>query len=338
MKKIIALLLALLLLACLTACSANGDYALTVSDFNVPSGLYAYYLNEVMSDPKAYSVESGDSEKISEKAAELCRECVAADKLMKESKITLDLYLKSDAAQDTESIWSLFGAYYKSVGVQKTDITLVNTFNAQKKQLVQYYYGAGGKKPVSEDDLKERFVEIYIGFKGFEVAVTKTNAKGETVDMTEKEKAAVEAELRSLAKKVDSGDLSIDEANKKYLSSKGVVVTDSLQLTLTKKNDPMYESSFFKKLSTLDYGRAAIIKSGKSIYVVQREKIAGADSEVFSQHRTEILEEIKLADVEKMISNKAQKLEITVNEKNAKKVFNTVSAVRRAKSTTTAVS
>ncbi|MCM1364790.1 MAG: hypothetical protein NC122_04450 [Faecalibacterium sp.] len=327
MKKILSLIISAVLICSLFGCSSNQNYDIEIDGMGISEGVYAYYLDKVMSSPNSYSVNKDDTEQLKAKALELCKQCVATDKFMSENKISLDLYLKSETAQTTESMWSLFGEYYKSIGVAKSDITTINTYENQKEKLVQYYYGSNGKKPVSQDDLKQKFVELYIGFKGFEVPLTKINAKGETVDMTDSEKKDVETQLRKIADKINDGQ-SIDEANKQYQSKQGLVVTEDLDVILTKKNDPMYDDDFFDKLSTISHDRAAIVKSGKSIYVVQRVKIASSDDDAFSQYSTEVLKTMKMSDVEKQIIKWAEKLEVNVNEKETAKIYNTISSVK----------
>ncbi|MCM1544570.1 MAG: hypothetical protein NC110_04650 [Ruminococcus sp.] len=329
MKKVLCLIVSVLMVCSLFGCAGSQKHEIEIAEVGVSTGVYAYYLDRVMASPKAYSVKADDAEKIQAKALELCRQLVAVDNFIKKNSITMDLYLKSNAAQATENQWSLFGEYYKSIGVQKTDITKINTYEMQKQKLLLYYYDVNGKNPVSEDDLKQKFVELYIGFKGFEVPLTKTNAKGEVVDMNNAEKKAVEAELREIAADINNGQ-SIDTANKKYMSKQDLVVTDDLQVILIEKNDPMYDDDFFDKLSTISHGRAAIVKSGKSIYVVQRMTIASADDDAYSQYRTQVLETMKMPSVEKQIAKWAEKLEATVDEKALAKIYSTVSTGREA--------
>lgn len=323
MKKIICFLLSLFLVSSLFGCSGKEKYTIEINGEGFPKGVYTYYLDKVMRSPDEYSIKNDDKDKIQAKALELCKQCTATDNYMKKNSITLDLYLKSDAAQKTESLWSMFSAHYKSLGIAKTDITRINTYEAQKQKLLQLFYGEGGKEEVSQDDLKQKFVELYVGFKGFEVPLTKTNAKGEVVDMIASEKKEVENNLRKIVDKINDGQ-SIDAANRSYMSSQGLVVTDELELILTKRNDPMYDDGFFDKVASLSHGKTAIVKSGKSIYVVQRERIASDDNDAFEQYKTEILETMKMPSLEKTITNWATKLEATVNEKETNMIYNSL--------------
>lgn len=329
MKRLTAFVLALLMLSGLAGCGKNADYTVNVSGARVPDGVYAYYLDKVMSYPGQYGVKDEAPENLNAAALLLCKKYTALQSLMAENSITLAHYLKSKAAQDTEKTWSLFGAYYEKIGVSKQDISKIMTYEAGREQLVEYYFGEGGKKPVSEDDLKQRFVELYVGFRGFECRLTKENAKGETIPMTEKEKQQTEKELRSLADKVDSGT-DINSVYSGYCKKHGLVATGELEVMLAKENDPMYDDDFFKKVSTISHGRAAIVKTGSSIYVVQREKIASSNDDVFTLYRTDVLNRMKMPEIEKTLAALAGKYTVTTDEKKLQKLYEAVSAQHAA--------
>ena len=319
-KKILCLALIFSLMFGLSGCSGKSKYILQFDEIGISGGVFAYYVNKITASPKSYNVKDGDSKAIIEKATELCAEAAAAKKLMQENPVSLQLQYKTDVAQETENIWNLFGDYYKSIGVSKPDITAVNTFEAEKKQLVQYFYGTGSKKPVSDDDLKQKFVEMYIGFKGFEGSFTKLNAKGETVEMTESEKEKTIEDFRSMANKINDG-ADIDDVYSEYCTKQGLVATTELQVNLFKDKDPMYADDFFKKVSTISHGKAAPVTSGSSVYVVQRTTIASSDEDAFEAYREEVLDEMKMPAVEKMIAKKVKALEVQKQDKRLERVY-----------------
>lgn len=299
MKKLFPVF-ALTILLIFVACGCSGSKNEDKIVMSVSTGIYKYYNDKTKDEKKADSA--------------VC-EMAAAEALMKKNKLTLNLELKNQIAQTTKNEWLLFGKYYASINVSKPDITAVQTYNAQKQALLQFYFGANGKNAVSDDDLKEEFVRLYAGYKGFEVPLTVENAKGETVEMTAKEKEKTETELRELAKSVDSGKISIDTANKRWAKKQNLIVTGELETALVSENDPMYDSDFYKKLCTISHGRAAIIKSGGSIYVVERQTIATNDEDAFAAYRNEVLEKMKMPAIEKKIEAQAQKYAVKHNKK-----------------------
>ncbi len=329
-KRILSLFIALSICLSFTACSKKSKYPLAFDGVNITNGVLSYYIDKILASPKSYGVNAKDKDAVTEKAILLCADLVSADRLMKKNKTDLQTQYKTEVAEKTEDMWSLFGAYYESIGVTKPDITKINTFEAQKKQLVQYYFGMNGLRPVSEDKLKQKFVEMYIGFKGFEGSFTKENAKGETVEMTEREKEKLVAEFRKMAEKVNNG-ASIDDVYAEYCTKQGLVATSELQVNLFKEKDPMYADDFFKKASTISHGRAAPVISGSSVYVLLRETIATSDEDAFEAYREEVLDEMKMPSVEGKITLEAKKFN---TERQADKIsdcFKTVEKVRNEK-------
>ena len=132
--------------------------------------------------------------------------------------------------ENTENLWSLFSDYYDSIGVSKQDITEIQTHESRMLQLLDHFYGANGKDPVKEIDLKERFVDMYVGFKTIEGSLTRTNDKGETVPLTEKEIKETEKLFSSMAKSINDGTATIDELNIQYNDSLGIIVTSPLSV------------------------------------------------------------------------------------------------------------
>lgn len=330
MKKVICIICALLILFSLTSCSSNHLYPLSTQNTNITKGVYAYYLDKVLSNAKSYEVDAEDDDAVKEKVLQLCKEHIAASNLMNEYGLTLSQELKSEIASQTESVWSLFGQYYKSIGVTKPDITAVNTFTAQKNQLVEYYYGTNGKKPVSDDTLKQKFVEMYVGFKAFEGTFTKVNVKGETIDMTEKEREKLISTFRKMANKINDG-ASIDDVYEQYCTSQGLVTTGKLEVILMKKGDPMYADDFFDKVLTISHSKAAPVTSGSSVYVIERCTIASTGEDAFEEYRTEVLRELKMPAIEKLISAKVKETEALQDDKAIKELSKIVYKIHEDK-------
>ena len=328
MKRIISLLAVVLVMASLFGCGNKKEVnTIDISGANVPVGVYTYYLDKVMSDPKAYSAKADDEASIKNAALAACKNYTALFSFLHNNGIAIEYRLKSEVAENTEKIWNLFSAYYEKIGVSKQDINKVMTYEAGKEQLVLSFYGEGGKKEVSEDDLKQKFVELYIGFKGFECKLTKENANGETVPMTEQEKQETETQLRQYADEIDKG-ADIDTVYAKYCKSKGLVAAEALTVNITKENDPMYDDDFFAKMSTISHGRAAIVKTGSSIYVVQRSTIATSDEDAFAVYRTDVLNEMKMPAVEKLLSKTASGYTVTTDENALHEIYQKLSSVK----------
>ena len=337
MKRSLSLIAAFLVFFGLFGCVSHEQNTIDISGADVPVGVYTYFLDKVMSDPKSYSAKENDEASLKNAALSECKSYTALISHLESHGISLEYRLKSQIADNTEKYWSLFSSYYKKIGVSKQDINKIMTYEAGKEQLVLYYFGEKGTNPVSEDDLKQRFVKLYIGFKGFECKLTKENANGETVEMTETEKQETETLLRKYAELIDKG-ADIDTVYARYCRSKGLIATEALTVNITKQNDPMYDDDFFSKMSTISHGRAAIVKTGSSIYVVQRCKIASSEEDAFTLYRTDVLNEMKMPTVEKNLSKIAAAYTVTADENELHEIYLRLSGVKApAVSETTSV-
>ena len=171
-KYVVLLILSVAVLLSFSACASEG-YPLAVDGERISAGVYTYYLAQT---------ESADA------AAEKCREYVATKRLMAEEGITLSANYKRTVADEADSKWSIFSDYYKSIGVSKQDITQALTAEYNKKELLDYYYGENGKKPVSTEKIKSELDKTYVGFKAIEASYLKLTDMGDSVSLSGAEK------------------------------------------------------------------------------------------------------------------------------------------------------
>ncbi len=297
MKKITVILSFLLLLAlAFTACK-KGDEAFIIDGVTISNGLYAYYKSEAKK-------QSENEEEIENTALQNCKEYAVLKNFMKENNISVRTYFKRRTAEDTEYKWGMFSDYYKSAGVAKKDVNQAVLHEYAKKELLHYYYGSDGINPVSQQALKEEFVDLYVGFKAISGSLTKVNNMGETVDMTEDEIEQVKKQFYSMASEINNASATIDEINVRYNEAQGLIVTNDLPIILAKENDPMYDKEFFSKVMDIPHGFARVVISDSSIYVILREKIATTDEDAFFEYSSEVLESMKM----KAVENKLKKL------------------------------
>ena len=144
-KALCLLLLCLLLSFSLCACGGRNSYPLVIENTGISKGLFAYYLDCVTADPKAYGVKENSRENVLSATYGLCKKYAAVQNFMKENKIKTEQYLKSDANSRTNGLWSLFRAHYKRIGVSKADVLSAGLCTAGKKQIVAHFFGKGGK-------------------------------------------------------------------------------------------------------------------------------------------------------------------------------------------------
>lgn len=326
-KRILVLCLALAVILSLSACGKSGKIV-SVNETEIGEGVFTYYLQRVMSEPKKYGVKEKTQENIISAAVTLCQKYAVTAEYMKKEGITLSNQFKQAVATEVEALWSLYGAFYESVGVKKTDITKAVTHEYRMKQLVDYYYGAKGKNPVKEMDLKEEFVDLYVGFKVISAELTKINDAGEKIELTQSEKDRLKKKFTAYAEKINRDDATIDEVNVAYNDSIGLITTENLETVLIKKGDPMYGDGFFETIEAMSHGRARVLEDGNRLYLVQRQKIATTDEDAFYQYRSEVLEEIKMPEIEKKVKKLMKESEADVKQRKVLKIYDRLEEVK----------
>lgn len=309
MKKVLSLILLLtVIVGCFSGCVARG-YPVAIEGTRVPAGVYTYFYSESAED-----------------TVEILKQCIAAENIMKKQGISLSANYKRVVAEETDKKWSMFSAYYESVGVTKQDVTAALSYIYNKKELIDYYYGDKGKKPVKESRLRNEFDKTYVGFKAIEASYLKLSDMGESVTISDTEKKAVKNQFSSMADSINKGSMSIDRANEKYNESIGLIVTQTLDTVLVKEGNVLYDDGFFSSLAKLRKGQAAVIESGNSVFLLQRQDIADND-EYFYLYKNEMLEKLKTDDIEKKIAKESAGYKIKTNKSLMKDIAETVGAI-----------
>ncbi len=322
MKKRItaySLIITILLLA-FSGCGKS-DVFLSIGGQSITEGLFSYYLDTVVSYPESYGIDADDDEAAVNAAAECCKQYVAAENFLKENGLSLTTEGKRAAASQVETLWSLYRTHYTEKGITKPDITLAVTHEYRLKRIVEYYYGADGLEPIDEDDLKEEFVDLYVGFRVIAAPLSKVNNLGETVPMNQDEKKALLATFREYRDEINGGTATIDEINVRYNETQQIIVTENLGINLVRIGSPMYTKEFYETLGEISHTKAGIIDCGTVLYLVQREKIATTEEDEFYRYRTELIEELKMDEIKEKIAELASEIDYSIDEDRAEDIY-----------------
>lgn len=322
-KAVAICLLFIMIMSLFSGCSEETVF-LTVDGKSISKGLYTYYLDKVLSSPEEYGIEAGDSKAANEAALECCKRYVASGKFMKEKGIVLSANNKQTAATEVETSWSLYSDYYRRLGVAKPDLTEAITHEYRLKQIVDYYYGPEGLEPIDEMELKETFVDLYVGFREIAVPLTKENSQGETVPLTEAEREALLNLLRTYRTQINEGEKTIDEVNVEYNNTLDIIVTENLEINVVKIGSPMYTQEFYDTLLEISHTKAGIIICPNTMYLVQREKIATTAEDEFYIYRTGLIEELKIDEIRDTVNTYAADLEADMDKGTAEEIYNSL--------------
>ncbi len=304
MKKLLGILLSLVLIfLTFSACGNDGIY-MNVAGTDVKEGIYNYFFCEAR--------RNNDKPEAKKEAEKECVNLIAAKFLMDKYNLTLSSANKRKVSEDTENLWGMYKKSYEENGVAKSDINRVCQYKYEKQELLHFFFGKGGESEVSEMALKEEFVKLYVGFKAVEKPLKKTLKTGETVDLSQKEIDSLIELFRDYAREINNGKKTIDEINEEFTSSEGLIVTSDLPVILAKKDSPAYDDEFFDKVIDIPHGFARAVKSGSTLYLIEREVIATYEDDEFFRYSDEVLSHMKLKEIDEMVRAEADKLDVLI--------------------------
>ncbi len=223
LKRITAGLTALSLVAVCTGCK-NTTTAMTIGDYVVPAGVYLYYLNSAYNSAlsqlqeenadldttdikavKATPLEGKDVRTWCEdKAIEFCTDFVATEKKFDELGLELDAETKANIDSMMDYYWASYEETMTTNGISQESFRKIMTSSYKSEQIFDYYYAVGGTEGVTEDELKQYYIENniraqYISFDlhDSEGNLLKSDGKAEVKALAEEYQKRVEAAYAS---------------------------------------------------------------------------------------------------------------------------------------------
>ncbi len=327
-KKILCILLAFCLVPLLPSCSGGNAYALNIAGSELTQGVYAYFLDLVVSKPEVYGLASSVGEaELKAEAAELCKNYVAVNSTLKELNLLLADEEKAYISTNVNNLWRLYSEYYSAIGVTKQTLTKIETSNAAKECILLYYYDTSGTKAVSENDLRTYFSENYISFRAINGYLTKTAEDGSTVDFTPEEISALKSKLLSLTVRIADGE-SFEDVSKRFASEQGIS-SGKTDATIIKKDNNSYPSGFFDEVSKQSPDVPTVIMLDKYIFLVVRGDIFITDEE-YANHRIDCLKDLKGGELDQTIASIAAEYPIKNNDRVINRLYKTIVANRNA--------
>lgn len=323
-RRITALLMSLLIVFTLTSCSSSKRYPVNISGAEISEGIYTYYYDYVLSNKDKTSKNesetsaeevtdetSAEDEKVLiEKTLDLIKEYVAVNTLADSLGVSLSYTLKAQAASETDSRWDLFGRYYSSIGLTKQDLGKILTNKALKSALLDYYYGEDSKKkPTSSETLREAFAKKYVGINVIAASLTTTDTLGNTVPLEQYELSDIRMMFENMKIRLNSG-ADIDSVYSDYITTLDLIGTQSLETYLMSEESVGYGENFFSQISSLGYKTALVFEYEDTIYLAYRVDISCDEAGYFVTYKNEILEDLCLSKLEKIISAEAEKYEL----------------------------
>lgn len=309
-KQVISILLILCFAFAFTGCNKDTtSTAVTIGICEVSSDIFAYYLDLVMQNKDdTYEKDSaiGDAES-------QVKHYVLINTAFEELGLSLTSGAKLNAADEVNSIWKLYGDYYKKIGVSKETLTKIKWSESYEEELINKIFGAGGEQEISEDDQKTYFNEHYVFFKVLIQSFSGDATSDEALATTFEE-----------MKNSINADNTIESINNQYLEKTGLSEVDELAVSSTKEGSLDYPETFFTEVKALEVGAVAVIKTDNYIFLVQKVDF----STYFTEYQREVLADMAEVKFEETMSSTYGDITVTGSSLVETSCYNTIVNVK----------
>lgn len=279
-KRIAAAALALAMCLSFAGCyDENKTWAARKGDDELPIGAYIYYLysayleagSQVDSETSVLNaeIEGQDAEQW---IKDLALNYVQAYYYISDKFDELGLELTEEDLVNVENtasgFWSYYGSTLEKLGISQDSFEKAYALYGEKfERVMKAMYGEGGELALEDGALEEYYCGAYINYEYFSASLTTTNEDGESVDLTDDEKADLKETFEGYVKKINAGELTMSEAADEYAEESGT--DSSLMSPVCVKSENM-STQVFEALNSVKEGEAAFVESTSGYLVVRK--------------------------------------------------------------------
>ena len=209
--------------------------------------------------------------------------------------LSLSSTQKSELSHKVNDLWQLYSSHYTQQDISKQTIYKIETSKMYEDTLLDYFYGANGVYPVSEDEIKAYFKEHYIAIHFATEYLFNIDENGATVPMTDAEQSAIISDFNRSVDLVITGS-PIETATDKEIHD---TIINSF-------SDGSFPSGFYKEVSNLEINSAGTIILGHYVFLVQRIDVFDETYNYYESYRTQCLRALKGSDFNAMVEQWTQ--------------------------------
>nr|WP_319489463.1 peptidylprolyl isomerase [uncultured Caproiciproducens sp.] len=286
-KKIVAAVLAFAMLAGVTACKSDNSWAMKNDSLTTPIGVYVYYLysayqtaqGTVTDTTKPVLEQKVDGKDavtyIKDKALTDTKMLFLINDKMKELSITLTADETKAISSETDTQWAQASTTLEKFGVSKASFNLAySDYYTKYQKVFTALYGKGGKKEVSDADLKTYFEKNYTDFSYFLKPLYNTDTTGNTVPLTDAETAAAKKELDGYAADVKAGKKTMQQAADAYKTSSKQTTEQLQSATEILNASSGYPADFITLLSSMKAGEVKAAEVSGVYLVIMKNDVS----------------------------------------------------------------
>ncbi len=282
MKRLTALLLAMIMIISACGCTQSKKTVLDISGAEIDNEIFAYYLDKVISRPADYGLsEKPKKDEAKAAATEECKEYVAVNTMFKNLKLSLSVSEKVGVSETVNNLWVRLKNHYKEIGVSRQTLTKIYTTQAYSDAIFNSVYDKGTDHAESESVIQDYFHENYVCFRT--VCEYFYAADGEQISQKEK------TELLTRFEGISAAEIDSVDAFSSTVQALGYSPSASVIL---KKGSDGYPEGFFDKVYAMADNSVELVIYDDCVFAVMKESLDDKGESVYSEYRSACIEEL----------------------------------------------
>ena len=279
-KRTAAAVLALAMCLSFAGCyDENMTWAARKGDDTLPIGGYIYFLYSAYSEA-AGQVDTEtpvlDAEIDGQDAAQWIKDralnYVQAYYYINDKFEEYGLELTEDDQTQIDSLTNTYWTYYQStfedMGIAQSSFEQAySIYSVKLQKVMRAMYGEGGELALADDELENYYIDTYTTYEYFNAPLTTTNDDGESVDLSEDEKADLQKDLEGYIDDINAGDMTVSEAADEYAA--GADTTSTYQGPLSAQPDYL-STEIATALDSVEEGEAVFAETTSNYYVLRK--------------------------------------------------------------------
>ncbi len=352
----VVMILSVLFVSGCTPISLQKEWSYKTADKELAIGVYIYSLSAAYQQAKTYASELEDydatndkwleleitdddgtkevaSKWIKDQAKKICLSYLVLEEQLKAEKIDISTDDMASAETQAEEYWNVGPYAYMNYimpqkdslepfGVSLESYTYCTTeYSVKYQALFDALYEEGGKKAVSDSELKDFFNENYVDYSYFTVnlytATTDEAGASSNVALSDKEAKKITDKFDDYAEQLNKGK-SFDDIVEKYMKAENIDEDPSTS-SIEKLDSVSAGDEIKEALGELDNNKATTVKVGEGesavYYLVYKRDIKDAADDYLSDdtNRSTVLAAMKSDEFADYIEKLTESLEYEEN-------------------------
>lgn len=352
----VVMILSVLFVSGCTPISLQKEWSYKTADKELAIGVYIYSLSAAYQQAKTYASELEDydatndkwleleitdddgtkevaSKWIKDQAKEICLSYLVLEEQLKAEKIDISTDDMTSAETQAEEYWNVGPYAYMNYimpqkdslepfGVSLESYTYCTTeYSVKYQALFDALYEEGGKKAVSDSELKDFFIENYVDYSYFTVnlytATTDEAGASSNVALSDKEAKKITDKFDDYAEQLNKGK-SFDDIVEKYMKAEDIDEDPSTS-SIEKLDSVSAGDEIKEALGELDNNKATTVKVGEGesavYYLVYKRDIKDTADDYLSDdtNRSTVLAAMKSDEFADYIEKLTESLEYEEN-------------------------